>query len=178
MKQPIANIVLKMDRNGSTTQQKNVTPAEVMLLCAMHLKNAGQDPILKLEVIEEGSSDKEMALIESAIEKLESDLARLEENETMLEDVRQSKVESIQKRIEVKQSTLQGLKQINAIRDLDPSDEYRRLGFKYSAITLKEFYPGRVPNLPNSFEEARKNGTSTSIVEAKWIVGDNKFANG
>jgi hypothetical protein len=178
MKQPIANIVLQMDKNGSNVQRKNVTPAEVMLLCAMHHKNVGKDPVIKLEVIEEGAFDKEIEKETQAIEKLQADYARVEADDTVLENIKESRLDVISKRIEAKQSTIGGLKQIDMIRGLSPADEYRRLSFRYSQVLLKEFYPGRSPNLPTTFEEARQQGVQTEAVSPKWIVGDSKYANG
>lgn len=166
-----------MDVNGSTAQCFNVTPAEVMLLCAMHHRNAGGDPILKLKVIEEDSFNANLETLKEALVKLQEDFTRVETDATLLEDVREKRLESIQKRIEVRQSTIQGLEQINAIRELSPADEFRRLGFKYNQLLLKEFYPGRIPTLPSTFEEARVSGTQTEAVAPKWIVGNNKYAN-
>lgn len=177
MKQPIANIVLKMDKNGSSVQRNNVTPAEVMLLCAMHHKNAGEDPVLKCIEIEADAFDKKIEKEEAALSKLQADFERVTEDQALLEEVRERRLETINKRIEVKQSTINDLKQINMIRDLEPADEYRRLGFRYSALLLKEFFPGRIPSLPTTFEEARKQGTKTEAVSPKWIVGDNRYAN-
>jgi len=178
MKQPIANIVLQLDKNGSNVQRKNVTPAEVMLLCAMHHVNVGKDPVVKLEVIEEDAFNAEIEKEEKALEKLEADHQRVSEDGTILENIKESKLDVIAKRIETKQSIIRDLKQINMIRDLSPADEFRRLGFRYSSVLLKEFYPGRIPSLPTTFEEARKGGTQTEAVAPKWIVGDSKYANG
>jgi hypothetical protein len=44
---PIADITLKLDKNGSDIDLKNVTPAEVLFLCAEHHGNAGGSPITR-----------------------------------------------------------------------------------------------------------------------------------
>jgi len=167
-----------MDKNGSSIQRKNVTPAELMLLCAMHHTNAGGDPILKCEEIDEDTNKKEIKSLHEAYAKLQEDYDRVQADVSLLEDVREKRLESITKRMEARQSTIVGLEQVDAIRELSPSDEFRRLGFRYSSTLLKDFYPGRIPSLPSTFEEARKNGLQTEAVAPKWLAGDNKYANG
>jgi hypothetical protein len=176
MKQPIANIILKLDKNGSSVQLKNVTPAEVMLLCAMHHTNAGGDPVVKLTEIPVDAFEEEQSKQVAALKKLEEDYAKVELDPTLLEDVREKRLESIQKRMDVKQSLITGYSQIAAIRELSPADEYQRLSFKYNNLTLKAFYPGRIPSLPATFEEARRNGVSSTVEESKWLVGAAQLA--
>lgn len=176
MKQPIANLTLKLDKNGSNVQVKHVTPAELMLLCAMHHTNAGGDPVVTLKEIDENFFNKEISQQEEAMQKLQEDYEKVEIDPTLLEDVREKRLESIKKRMDVKQSVIDGYKQINAIRDLSPADEFRRLSFKYNNLILKNFYPGRIPTFPETFTEARANGTNSSIEESKWLVGGERLA--
>ncbi len=108
----LANVVLKLDKIGTSVPLKKVTPSEVMFLVADHHPNAGGDPILKLEELDE----------------------------------------------EV---------------DITPSQERRRLAEKYGARRVSKFYPGPIPTLPQTFEEARGAGISSSApTERLLTVGD------
>lgn len=44
---PLADITLRLDKNGSDMDLKNITPAELLFLCAEHHANAGGNPISK-----------------------------------------------------------------------------------------------------------------------------------
>lgn len=46
----IGRCVVRLDAFGSTTPRENVTPAEVLLLAALHHENANGYPILNLEI--------------------------------------------------------------------------------------------------------------------------------
>ena len=48
-----ADILLQIDRLGSTIPLKGVTPAEVLYLVADHHTNAGKDPIIELVELKE-----------------------------------------------------------------------------------------------------------------------------
>ena len=45
---PLADIRLKLDKNGSDVAVKNVTPAQLLFLVAEHHANAGGSPILSI----------------------------------------------------------------------------------------------------------------------------------
>jgi len=44
---PLADITLRLDKNGSDMDLKGVTPAELLFLCAEHHPNAGGNPIVR-----------------------------------------------------------------------------------------------------------------------------------
>ena len=72
MKQPIANIVLKLDKIGATVALKHVTPAEAMLLCAMHSGNAGEMTIVKFELIDTKSNEMALKSLQDELSKQEA----------------------------------------------------------------------------------------------------------
>lgn len=53
----LATVTLKMNRVGSTIIKKNVTPAELLLLVAMHGPEAGGDPVIEVKETGETSAD-------------------------------------------------------------------------------------------------------------------------
>jgi uncharacterized protein YPO0396 len=177
MKQPIANIVLKLDKIGATVALKNVTPAEVMLLCAMHNGNAGGDPIVKLQEIPFEDSDKALKALEKQLTEVETILEELDEVENITEEVREKrastqtqKAESLRERIAAQQSVMR-------IRNLNAREERNRLGTKYNQIVVNKFYPGNMPTVPDKFPtgEAEKaewlQATLNSGQHDHFIVG-------
>ena len=109
MKQPIANIVLKLDKIGATVALKHVTPAEVMLLCAMHSGNAGEMPIVKFDLIDPKSNEMALKSLQDELSKQEGLLEALGEVENITEEVRERRAITIQGKIESYQSRINGL---------------------------------------------------------------------
>lgn len=44
---PLADVTIKIDKNGSDVDVRHVTPAELLFLCAEHHTNAGGSPVVR-----------------------------------------------------------------------------------------------------------------------------------
>jgi len=151
MKQPIANIVLKLDKIGATVALKHVTPAEVMLLCAMHSGNAGGMPIIKFEQIDIKANEMALKSLQDELSKLETLLDELGEVENITEEVREKRSITLQTKIESYQGRINGLQHVMGIRNLSPAGERARLTGKYNQLVVNKFYPGNIPSIPVEF---------------------------
>ena len=108
----LATIVIKLEKSGSNVRLERVTPAETMFLVADHHTNAGGDPIVSLEELEDESK-------------------------------------------------------------LNASSEKLRLALKYGTKRINKFFPGRIPNLPSSFAEAREAGVSIEAPQERLLTVSN-----
>lgn len=160
--QQLANIVLKINQFGSTVALKHVTPAEVMLLVAEHNSNAGGNPVVKLEVLDDDAEKKPIKQLQTEIAELEHKREELNAVEMPLE-VREKRDGQLASAIRVKQDKLEELRRIVVLRGLAPKDERVRLFGKYITGRVKRFYPGSLPTLPSNFEEAQSAGLEAAI---------------
>lgn len=168
MKQPIANIILKLDKIGATVALKNVTPAEMMLLCAMHSGNAGGDPIVKMDVIALEDNEKSLKSLQDELTKLESLLEDLGNVENITEEVREKRSITLGQKIESFQGRIASLQNVMRVRTLDSRSERNRLMGKYNQLVVNKFYPGNMPTVPVSFpkDEAEKGEWTTAKLNA------------
>ncbi len=160
MKQQIANMVLKLDKVCGTVALKNVTPAEMRLLCAMHTGNAGGDPVVSFTIIGDEIKDK--------IKKLEEELLAVEarrealgEVENITEEVRTARENALNAKVESLNERIQTLVHIESIKELEPAQERNRLMGKYNQLVVSKFYPGDQPSMTTKFpskteDEGRK----------------------
>lgn len=168
MKQPIANIVLKLDKIGATVALKHVTPAEVMLLCAMHSGNAGEMPIVKFDLIDPKSNEMALKSLQDELSKQEALLEELSEIENITEEVRERRAITIQGKIESYQSRINELQYIINIRNLSPSAERARLTSKYNQIVVNKFYPGNMPTIPTDFPNFKPTTPEEHASLGEW----------
>ena len=168
MKQPIANIVLKLDKIGATVALKHVTPAEVMLLCAMHSGNAGEMPIVKFDLIDPKSNEMALKSLQDELSKQEALLEELSGIENITEEVRERRAITIQGKIESYQSRINGLQYIINIRNLSPSAERARLTGKYNQIVVNKFYPGNMPTIPTDFPNFKPTTPEEHASLGEW----------
>lgn len=166
--QKLANIVLKMDKIGSSVQKNYVTPAEVMWLVADHHANAGGDPIIKLVEIKEDDEVKQMAPVQAELDSLNEELSALDDIE-LTDEIRERRERSFHNRIDSKERIIKQLQSIINLRNLPPAKERDRLVARYGSIRIKKFYPGAIPNLPTTFEEAREQGVSADATPARML---------
>ena len=171
MKQPLANITLKLDKIGSCVDRKNVTPSEVMLLCAMHHSNAGGDPITKLIPLSEDFEDKQIKPLDEDLQKLRVSLDSLSEDGSITEEVKDKRQISLSARITSKEGQVQALQSIKALRDLSPENERTRLSFRYARSTVMKMFPGGIPTLPTDFTTARAAGVNAGDIGNHFLVG-------
>ena len=168
----LANIVLKVDPIGSSIPLKHVTPAEVMFLVADFHQKAGGDPIVKFQTV---ADDAE----KSTIEKLQKELKTLEDGFEALDtlelqdEIREKRTNSFQSRIQQKRDKIEELSNLVTLRVIPPKAERDRLITKYGAKRIGKFFPGAIPSLPQTFEEARSAGFGATLpVERLVTVGD------
>jgi hypothetical protein len=169
--QPLANIMLKMSREGSSVALKNVTPAEVMLLCAMHSSNAGGMPILRSEIIPSGYEQQQALPYKEEMENLQAQLDKVyDDANRVTAEVIDKRILSLNDRIRSLESIIQGYAQTATIRYLSPEDEKARLGQKYLQPQIEKLYPGFIPaNFPKTFKQARKFGQKVDVGPARFL---------
>jgi hypothetical protein len=180
--QKIANLVLKTDKIGSTVQRWNVTPAEVMFLVADHQQNAGGDPIVKLTEIPDSREAKLLVPLKDQLKELEVKLEETYEEE-LTEEIRNRRVNAILTKTKAVQDQIAQYEGLVRLRELTPAQERIRLVGRYGAPRIKKFFPGAIPSLPTSFEEAKTSGLGGAIETERMIdnshmvlVGDTAVA--
>lgn len=168
----LADVLLKIDRIGSTVPLQRVTPAEVMFLVADHHANAGGDPIVKLVEVEEGTDEKHIEALQQQLESLDKQRDELDLLE-ITPEIHQRRLKTIEAQIKTKQDGLDFYRRRVALRTIRPADERVRLASKYGARRIKAFFPGNIPNLPETFEEARRQGVGADTLSERLLtVGD------
>lgn len=168
MKQPIANIVLKLDKIGATVALKHVTPAEVMLLCAMHSGNAGGMPVVKFEEIDIKANEMALKSLQDELSKQEELLEALGEVENITEEVRDRRSITLQQKIESFQGRINALQHIMGVRNLSPSGERARLTGKYNQLVVNKFYPGNIPSIPTEFPNFNPKNEQEQTALGEW----------
>lgn len=163
--QPLANVLVQHARNGSTFARSNVTPAEVFVLTADFRMQAGKDPILKLDIIDEDREDKMILPLQ---EKLSTLRLQLEENETkqdITEEVRHNRARSLGQRIVSLEKNILEWQHIKAIRGLGASGEKARLKMRYQSKLVEHLFPGNFPSVPSTFSDAKTTGMLPEIMK-------------
>lgn len=148
MKVKTAMIELKLDKIGITVVRRGVTPAELMFLVADHHSKAGGDPVVRLEI------EKEM--IEAEVQEKDATGKPMFDKEN-------------------KPIMRPGFVATDNDREIEfsPGQERRRLQNIYGAKRITKFYPGPIPTMPTTFEEAREAGISAeSPTERLLTVGE------
>ncbi len=157
--QPLCTVRIKTTQINSNVLLKHVTPAELMYLIADNHRNVGGDPIVGDILVE--SEEAEQAQLEKLQKEKadkEAELVRLDAAE-LAEEIREKRESALQQKIRICEDAIGGLAYLALVRSLGPMDERIRLSKKYPANKLAKFYPGQVPSLPQTFEEARRHGT-------------------
>lgn len=152
---PTATVTIKTDKIGNTIQRKGVTPAELMFLVADNHNGAGGDPVVKIEV--------EKKKVRGEVQDKDPTGAPLM---TVPEDGNEDEPQAVMVRgwVDSKEDN-------RALRS--PVQERARLQQKYGRRRIAKFYPGTIPQFPQSFEEARAYGVDSSTLEERLLsVGD------
>lgn len=164
-KQPLAHVHFRLSPE-SVIQLKHVTPAQLMYLIAMHKQNAKGVPVVKLTVINESAEDNEIKSLrgriqsyEKAIEKIQEELLR----GRMPIDVAEEREAALLKQITSVESLIADQERLLAHRALNPVQERTRLSREYNAKDVKAFFPGGIPTLPSTFDEATANGVEAEF---------------
>jgi hypothetical protein len=133
---PLATVRLKIDKMQEVMKQ-HVTPAELMFLVADHHTLAGQDPVISLKV------------------EKKQELREVQDSDPVgqpMVDVMTGAPVMVKKLVDTDE---------DAVLKLTPAQERMRLSGIYNAKRIGKFYPGTIPNLPLTFEEARESGVQT-----------------
>jgi hypothetical protein len=141
---PLATVKLKIDKMQEVVKQ-HVTPAELMFLVADHHTLAGQDPVLSLKL----EYKQEKKLVQDKDPTGQPMVDVMNGQPVMVEAL-------------VDTDELATLK-------LTSVQERRRLSGIYNAKRIGKFYPGTIPNLPQSFDEARENGVQTNTPSERLL---------
>lgn len=142
---PTATVVLKTEKVGNTVRIKGVTPAELMFLIADNHINAGGDPIVSLT--------PEMKKVKGEVPERDGAgqlILDSEEKPVMVPGYVDTDEPNVSK--------------LNARQERD------RLGRKYGIKRVQKLFPGPIPNLPMSFEEAKEVGLSLAAPGDRMIV--------
>lgn len=131
---PLATVRLKIDKMQEVVKQ-HVTPAELMFLVADHHSAAGGDPVISLKL----EKKQELREVED-----------LDPTGAPLLDVMTGKPVIAKRLVDTNE---------DAVLKIRPQDERRRLSAIYNPKRVGKFYPGTIPNLPQTFDEAREAGT-------------------
>lgn len=167
--QKLANVHFRLSPE-SVIQLKNITPSELMFLIALHRHNAKDNPVVKLMEIPEKSEDEEMKKIHDALEKLEAQRKKNEEDAGLTEDRRISLLANIDQRIIARQQALQTWQQVKELRRLNATQERARLCTRYNGDQVKQFYPGGLPQLPKDFTEAQSSGMEAELKQETFLA--------
>jgi hypothetical protein len=144
---PVASCRIKLSKDTDVAL-KEVTPAEVCLLVALHHKNVGDNPIHEL-------SDCTRT---SAIQHIDPDNTKVRPGHKPIF------VDGKHVGSEVKSETYKSIVRNSA-------DEVSRLCAKYGSKRVRALFPGAIPSLPSTFEEAVKIGISMILEDNKLSAG-------
>lgn len=164
--QKLANVVLRQNQFGSTVQIKNVTPAQLLVLTSMFHKAAGGDPFEtrgKVKGIVEIPDDRESKQIEVNQKIVDENEALLEalDDEELTTEIREKRENAYRARILAAQERINDLRAVEFIRKMTPDMEKRRLVELYGKKYVEPLFPSAIPQLPETFEQARQIGLGT-----------------
>jgi len=138
-----------MNQIGSSVTLKGVTPPQLMYLVAEHQVNAGGNPVISWEI--------EKKLVEAEVPEL---------------DGAGKPIIDLEGKPKMQMGFIPG-EEDNEV-NLSPVQERNRLSSIYNQKKVKSFYPGAIPALPKTFEEAIESGlqASTGVDRFLTTVGD------
>jgi len=160
--QPLCTVRIKTTQIGSNVLLKNVTPAELMYLIADNHKEAGGEVIVGDIVIQDEEAEQAQVVKLQAEKKAYEEKLALIDKADLADEVREKREAAVQQQIRIREDAIAKLAYITMVRTLGPMDERQRLAGKYPSNRLAKFYPGQVPQLPTTFDEARRHGTKMS----------------
>ncbi len=170
---PLANIVLKTDKIGCAVPKKHVTPAEATFLIADNRVNSGGDPIVRFEPVPDDAQEvpiKNLSKQIAAIDKMLDETSTLKladgtELPDMIKEKRDAGLTAKRNRLANELDTLQ---RTQMLRNLAPEEEVMRLCMLYGDHRIKRLFPGEIPALPQTFEQARKIGLRSSVAAQRF----------
>lgn len=148
---PVVSCRVKLSKDNDVAL-KEVTPAEVCLLVALHHKNVGDNPVHEF-----GTCTKT-----SAIQYTDPDNPKARPGHKPLF------VDGKHVASEVKSETYTAIAR-------NASDEVARLCAKYGSKRVRALFPGAIPTLPATFEEAIKLGVTMTLEDNKLSAGEIKL---
>jgi len=170
MSQPLATVKVKQTKNGSSVIRHNVTPAEVMILAADFKSQSGGDPILILAEIDPKREEKQILPLQTKLDGLQAQYEANESTQDITEEVRDARFRSLSARIVRVQKNIQEWQNINAIRGLDAEQEKARLMMRYQHKLVEHIFPGQLPKLPETFDEALRGGLKSKAMTGERMV--------
>ena len=148
---PVVSCRVKLSKDNDIAL-KEVTPAEVCLLVALHHKNVGDNPVHEFGQCQQTK----------AIQHSDPDNPKARPGHKPLF------VDGKHVGSEVETKTYSTI-----VRNA--SDEVSRLCSKYGAKRVRALFPGAIPTLPATFEEAIKLGVTMTLEDNKLSAGEIKL---
>lgn len=157
----LADIVLKKDRDGSSIPVKMVTPAELMFLIADNHAACGGDPIVSIKATKVKKWGKIPDLIQN--EESGSNWGKLVPSYTHDYTKEDGKGEPLM---------TWGWIETDEDRVVDRSsqEEVKRLARKYDKKKVAKLFSGAIPQLPQTFEEARSLGVQFDLTGERFFL--------
>lgn len=157
----LADIVLKKDRDGSSIPVKAVTPAELMFLVADNHAASGGDPIVSIKPTKVRKWGEVPDMIQS--EELGSNWGK---------SVPSHLVDYTKEDGKGKPIMTWGWIETEEDREVERSsqEEVKRLARKYDKKKVAKLFSGAIPQLPETFEEARSLGVQFDLTGEKFFL--------
>lgn len=168
----LAIVVIKTDKIGNSIELKPVTPAQLMFLVADNAVNAGEDPVKSLTIIPDDSEEEKINELQAKVEELTELYNKANNDETITPEIQERRLSSFQRRIDSARDGIARLQAQRNLRFITPSEEKERLISRYGGMKISKIFPGEIPQLPKSFEEARKVGLKTKVPVTRLIGND------
>jgi len=153
------NCLLKLDESH-TILKTNVTPAEMLILVALHQQNAKGDPIQPIPL----KGKKNETEVYQNVQEIQ--LKDEQGNVVQTVEVSTPKLDKDGKPVvDAKGEPILEKKQMPATRS--DEDEKDRLTIKYGSKVVEQAFPGAMPQLPTEFDQARQLGLKTQFKQPK-----------
>lgn len=163
--QPLATVLLKCNKLGSTVTRTNVTPAEAFVLIADFRDLAGGNPILSLEEIPVDREDQMLAPLRKRLETLKETYLRDQSDTTLIEETRNARLQSTSAAIIRVEKNIKEWEGVKALRSLGAAAEKGRLKLRYQPRLVDHLFPGRFPSVPQSFKDAELVGLQAGLMD-------------
>jgi hypothetical protein len=136
----LAEVQLQVDQMGSTLNLRDVTPAELMFLAASYAPHCGGRPVKKL-----------------VLEVEEEKVPVTEHHEERVINGQIIPAGDVLVGYEVKKGTK------TRVVTRTPVEERNRLFGKYGKLRVQAMYPGSIPQMPTTYNEAVTTGLSAEL---------------
>ena len=166
--QSLANCQIKYNTFKSTTQHRNITPAELLVLVTQFHGPAGGDPVDRLKEIPADAETKEIKKLQEALNGYEQKLEETD-NEELTPEIRARREQALQTKINALTEQIQAQANVIQLRNLRPEQERARVIGKYGKKLVETLFTGAIPVLPESFKHALTLGLGTEMPQEGFM---------